>query len=854
MRSVVNCRYWGLFFVFLFLASTLISCNKEVPVPDVRGMSESAAAAAIQDAGLAVGTPGEEYSNTVPVGQVIRQNPAAGASVAPDTVVTFVLSMGPQPVDVPDVVGMTEEAAQTALEDAGLALGTPDYPYSDTIPAGEVISQDPVAGTSVAPGTAVALTVSAGPEPVPVPDVVNMTQSAAQSAIEAAGLNATITLDYSDTVPNGIVISQNPPAGTSVAPGSAVSFEVSKGPEPVDVPDVVGMTEADAQAAIENAGLIVGNVDHAYSDTVPDGQVSSQDPASDRTALPGTPVKLVVSDGPEPVNVPNVVGMTESEAQTAIDAVGVTVGTVDYAFSDTVAKDHVISQNPVADTSVLPGTAVALVVSKGPDLVTVPDVVGMTESAAQTALTAERLQASVTRVYSDTVPEGEVISQDPAAGASVAPNTAVTLFVSKGPEPEVTVPNVVGMTQSDAENAIKNAGLKVGTVAEEYSDTLPVHEVMSQDPAAGASVKAGSAVALGVSKGLPMADGETDFAPTREIETVELEEGVEIEAAAREVLLSVKRDITAEQMLELMAWLESQGFVVAGHSAQASMLQIQTPLKSLKLNKSLFDSFEEHAYIVSAGPNMVCDLDSLEVLYEDPAQIGIVRDNEAGYLYGQSIEMPAIPKALLWKADPPAVVWNPSGFGGDWWIDAVNAPEAWELSTGNPDVIIGIADAGCDPIGTIEADRLTLMYGDGSSGSDIHSHGTFVTGLAAGDGDPAGTEDTVGMAWKNSVVFVTYETPLIPIPFLGRILMKTDLVAGINTAIDNGARVVNLSAGHGALSSNTVGTEQKFLAARQQWRERITGSVYHARQEDVLVCFSAGNDGFGMDKNHHPPN
>lgn len=450
MRSVVNCRYWGLFFVFLFLASTLISCNKEVTVPDVRGMSESAAAAAIEDAGLAVGTPGEEYSSTVPVGQVIRQNPAAGASVAPDTAVTFVLSMGPQPVDVPDVVGMTEEAAQTALEDAGLALGTPDYPYSDTIPAGEVISQDPVAGTSVAPGTAVALTVSAGPEPVPVPDVVNMTQSAAQSAIEAAGLTATITLAYSDTVPNGIVISQNPPAGTSVAPGSAVSFEVSKGPEPVDVPDVVGMTEADAQAAIENAGLIVGNVDHAYSDTVPDGQVSSQDPASDRTALPGTPVKLVVSDGPEPVNVPNVVGMTESEAQTAIDAVGVTVGTVDYAFSDTVAKDHVISQNPVADTSVLPGTAVALVVSKGPDLVTVPDVVGMTESAAQTALTAERLQASVTRVYSDTVPEGEVISQDPAAGASVAPNTTVRIVVSKGKQPEPVTIDVLSVTPPEA--------------------------------------------------------------------------------------------------------------------------------------------------------------------------------------------------------------------------------------------------------------------------------------------------------------------------------------------------------------------------------------------------------------------
>jgi len=133
--------------------------------------------------------------------------------------------------------------------------------------------------------------------------------------------------------------------------------------------------------------------------------------------------------------------------------------------------------------------------------ITVPNVVGMEQSAAESAITAASLTVgNITEQYSDTVPAGHVISQDPIAGTSVPINSSVNLVVSLGQQ-MVEVPNVVGMTQADAQAAIGTAQLVVGTVTEEYSDTVPAGNVISQDPAAGTSVPIGSAVNLVVSLG-----------------------------------------------------------------------------------------------------------------------------------------------------------------------------------------------------------------------------------------------------------------------------------------------------------------------------------------------------------------
>ena len=192
---------------------------------------------------------------------MISQNPAGGTNALPGTAVDLVVSLGVQPVSVPNVVGLTQATAEAAIEAAGLVVGTVTTAYDATVPAGNVISQNPAGGTSAVPGTAVDLVVSLGVQPVSVPNVVGQTQATAEAAIEAAGLMVgTVTTAYDATVPAGNVISQNPAGGTSALPGTAVDLVVSTGRAPVSVPNVVGQTQATAEAAIKAAGLTVGTV------------------------------------------------------------------------------------------------------------------------------------------------------------------------------------------------------------------------------------------------------------------------------------------------------------------------------------------------------------------------------------------------------------------------------------------------------------------------------------------------------------------------------------------------------------------------------------------------------------------
>ena len=199
-----------------------------VLVPDTVGMIQSEAETLLLESGLVKGTINSANSNTVPLGRVISQTPVAGVSVLHGSSVNLVISLGPVMVPVPDVVGMIQANAEAAITSANLTVGTITTANSLTVPAGSVISQDPVGGTSAPQGSAVNLVVSLGPATVTVPNVVGMTQTNAESAIIAVGLIiGTITTANSETVPPGNVISQNPAEGLSVIQGSPVSLVIS---------------------------------------------------------------------------------------------------------------------------------------------------------------------------------------------------------------------------------------------------------------------------------------------------------------------------------------------------------------------------------------------------------------------------------------------------------------------------------------------------------------------------------------------------------------------------------------------------------------------------------------------------
>ena len=359
---------------------------------------------------------------------------AAGCVCAALCLLVAGCPFGLQTVTTPAVAGLTQAEAETAIADAGLSVGAVALEHSDTVRAGRVIRQDPLAGSEVEAGTPVDIVVSLGPARVTVPNVVGRTQTEARTTITSVGLAVgAITQEHSPSIPVGSVIRQDPAAGTEVASGTAVDLVISLGPRLVATPKVVGMTQEAAEATIVAAGLSVGMLSEGFSASVSPGDVLEQVPDAGREVAEGTSVHLVISLGPA-ITVPDVVEMTQAAAAGAITGAGLAIGTVTAEHSDTVPAGRVIRQDPAAGAAVAAGTPVDLVVSLGVVTTPVPDVVGLLHAQAQAAIVEAGLTVgAVTTEHSDTVPAGRVIRQDPAAGTSVPLGTAVALVVSLGP-------------------------------------------------------------------------------------------------------------------------------------------------------------------------------------------------------------------------------------------------------------------------------------------------------------------------------------------------------------------------------------------------------------------------------------
>lgn len=200
----------------------------EVPVPDVTGQSAADAQATLEAAGFAVASE-DQSSEDVAAGLVIATNPAAGTSVAPGSTVTMIVSTGPEApatVPVPDVTGQSAADAQATLEAAGFAVTTSEQ-SSEDVEEGLVIETNPTAGTEVAPGTTVNMTVSTGLGDVVVPEFIGMTVPEATEAAKDAGLTISFVEDPDDPDPDGIVVDQDPEAGAEVPPETEVVAQLS---------------------------------------------------------------------------------------------------------------------------------------------------------------------------------------------------------------------------------------------------------------------------------------------------------------------------------------------------------------------------------------------------------------------------------------------------------------------------------------------------------------------------------------------------------------------------------------------------------------------------------------------------
>lgn len=268
----------------------------QVEVPDVVGMTLDDAKKELNDAGLGWKIGKQEESARYDKGYVMGQDPEDGEKVKKNTQITLDVSTGKaeEQVEVPNVVGQDEADAQKTLEDAGFKVESTAV-YSSQ-PQGEVVATTPEAGTQAAKGSTVTIQVSKGEEKVSVPDVRGTDENTAKNTLSGAGLNVTVTTDYSDSVAQGNVISQDPSGGTKVDAGTNVNIVVSLGSRPVSVPSVVGVSESNARQLIASAGLSVGTVTYR-EDSAPAGQVISCDPGVGTSVSRGTTVNLVVSQG-----------------------------------------------------------------------------------------------------------------------------------------------------------------------------------------------------------------------------------------------------------------------------------------------------------------------------------------------------------------------------------------------------------------------------------------------------------------------------------------------------------------------------------------------------------------------------
>ncbi|MFI2757301.1 Stk1 family PASTA domain-containing Ser/Thr kinase [Streptomyces echinatus] len=226
------------------------------------------------------------------------------------------------------------------------------------------------------------------------------------------------------------------------------------------VPPLLTKTETQAKARLKSAGLDVGQVKRAYSDTVKRGTVIGSDPAPGARIRDHDSVTLTVSLGPETVNVPNVEGKPLAKAQARLTADGLEPGMVTREFSEDVDKGSVIRTTPDAGTKRHAGSAIALVVSKGSPI-DVPDVTGDDPDSAKEELTNAGLKVRIAagRVNSE-FDDGKVARQSPGDGSQAAEGDTVTLTLSKGPE-MIEVPDVVGDSVDDAHDALEGAGFEV---------------------------------------------------------------------------------------------------------------------------------------------------------------------------------------------------------------------------------------------------------------------------------------------------------------------------------------------------------------------------------------------------------
>ena len=265
---------------------------------------------------------------------------------------------------------------------------------------------------------------------IPVPQLVGLTRDEAKAKLDELDLKATFSDEASETAPVGEIVDQNPPEGTKLARGDEVALKVSTGPATAVIPaDLTGLSPDEALSRLAALKFTDVTRQDVNDETVEVGKVIGTDPPAGSTQPTSTPIILKVSIGPAGDPIPDVAGKSQSQAKKLLADADFVVGDVKLQASSDVDKGLVIGTDPSG--SAPQGTVVNLIVSSGPEQVTVPGVKGQSEADATAVLKSKNLEVEV---KPKSVPAGDptvgrVIDVDPEAGSSVDVGSTVTITV-----------------------------------------------------------------------------------------------------------------------------------------------------------------------------------------------------------------------------------------------------------------------------------------------------------------------------------------------------------------------------------------------------------------------------------------
>ena len=261
-----------------------------------------------------------------------------------------------------------------------------------------------------------------------VPPVSSLTVDEATVILAPLELGVEVVEEFSEDIPAGVVIRTDPASGENARKGSPVTLIVSKGQERYLIPsDLTGQDPKDATSALEALTLVISATNEVFDEVIPVGKVVSTDPIGGTSVKRETPVTILVSKGPAPVEVPPIIGTLITDATTTLGAIGLTTETTREDFDDSVAGT-ILSTDPIPGTTVPKGTIIKVVLSKGPVLVDVPNVVGMDVATATTTLQSAGFQVKVVNKLTVAI-LNKVYSQNPAGGSKAPKGSVITLEI-----------------------------------------------------------------------------------------------------------------------------------------------------------------------------------------------------------------------------------------------------------------------------------------------------------------------------------------------------------------------------------------------------------------------------------------